>query len=348
MMMKPIAGMLFFLMLMHPLPGQDKKRNSGAGNQLTVVFYNVENLFDTTDDPLYEDDEFLPRGDKEWTEERFNKKIEDLSGVIHAINPEALPEILGLCEVENRFVLEQLVQSDKLESSNYQIIHEDGPDERGIDVAFLYNPESFRPESYRIIPVDFPRDTMTTRDILYVKGTAHPGETFHFFVNHWKSRSGGMQATENKRIYSSVLLRKAVDSIISFDPGSNIVIMGDLNDEPTNISIHHFLRANNKRKNADPRDLFNLFYDMHNLGDVGTYHYQGNWNMLDQIIISQTLLDGTGFTTTYEGGKIFKADFLLYDNPKANARVPDKTYGGTAYYGGISDHLPVYVVFEWR
>jgi len=347
-MIKSVSIGLLILILVHPLLAQQKRNKTEVIQTLTVAFYNVENLFDTTDDPRFNDDEYLPQGSKAWTNERYEKKINDLAHVLYSITPETPIEFIGLCEVENRDVLERLVQSPDLEPGHYDIVHKDGPDERGIDVAFLYNREIFEVESYRTLKVNFPRDTITTRDILYVKGNAKPDETFHFFVNHWKSRSGGLQATENKRIFSAVILRKMVDSIISFDPGSHIVIMGDFNDEPTNISIHHFLQANNKRKNTGSRDLYNLYYDLHNLQDAGTYHFQGSWNMLDQIIVSQSLLNNTGYSTTYDGGKIYKEDFLLYDNPKANARIPDKTYGGDTYFGGISDHLPIFVVFEWK
>ncbi len=321
---------------------------SNDNKSFTVVFYNVENLFDTENNPEFEDDEYTPGGSKKWTEKRFQKKIGAISGVLMAIDKKNPPGIIGFCEVENRMILEQLGQLPDMEKGNYAVVHEDSPDRRGMDVALMYRKDVFELTAYKSLHVDFPRDTSTTRDILYVKLKAPGNEFLHFFVNHWKSRSEGQQVTENKRAWSAIVLRKAVDSILNFEPEARIIIMGDFNDEPTNMSLNTLLQANNKRKNASPRDLYNLYYDRHNTEDRGTYHYKGNWNMLDQIIISQALLQEPGYHTGYDAGKILKEDFMLYENPKANASIPNKTYGGDTYFGGISDHLPVYVVFELK
>ncbi len=314
--------------------------------RLTVMFYNTENLFDTVDDPATADDEFTPAGRKEWTQERYEKKLEDLAKVITDLLPKGLPDLIGLCEVENRTVLEELARTGRLKKIGYGIVHEESPDRRGIDVALLYNPDRFRYLSHRSMPIRFPRDTTRVRDILYIKGRAG-GEMLHIFVNHWKSRSGGTRATEQKRIFSAVVLRRAVDSILNFEPQARIIIMGDFNDEPTNMSIMQILMAADKRKNTGRRDLYNLMYDMHNLHDTGTYSYKGSWLMLDQIIVSYPLLqDKNGWHTGYDGGHIFSEEWMLYDNPKAGRPVPNRTYAGPAYTGGISDHLPVYCSFE--
>ena len=268
--------------------------------------------------------------------------------MLTSINKRELPEVIGLCEVENELVLKDLISAGKLKRGDYGIIHNDSPDLRGIDVALLYRKGAFTPLDIRNLPIHFPRDTTRVRDILLVKGKTDHAEILYLFVNHWKSRSGGQKQTEQMRMYSAVVLRKAIDSIINLEPNAKIISLGDYNDEPTNASIYSILRAGNKRKNASSRDLYNLMYDPHNLGDVGTYHYKGSWNMLDQVIISQALLqDQKGYHTSFGGGKIFKEEWMLYDNPKANAKVPNKTYGGDIYFGGISDHLPVYVVL-WR
>ncbi len=328
-----------FLLTATLLPAKDPPR-------LTVMFYNTENLFDTVDDPTTADDEFTPSGAKAWTEERYRKKLEDLSKVIAGVVPKGLPALIGLAEVENRRVVEDLARTGRLRKEKYGIVHEESPDKRGIDVALLYDPARFRYLSHHAISVHFPRNQTKVRDILYVKGRAD-GEMLHIFVNHWKSRSGGKKATEQMRIFTAVVLRRAVDSILNFEPQAKIIIMGDFNDEPTNTSIMQILMAADKRKNISRRDLYNLMYDMHNFHDTGTYSYKSRWLMLDQIILSYPfLLDKTGWHTDYAGGHIFSQEGMLYDNPKAGRPVPNRTYGGNNYFGGISDHLPVYCTLE--
>ena len=319
-----------------------------SGNKIfTIVFYNTENLFDFEDDPLTMDDDFTPGSEKNWNKEKYLKKTEDISKVLSSIGKKDLPAIIGLAEIENKKVLTDLINTNNLSKGNYGIVHYDSPDRRGIDVAILFRKDLFKVESHKSIPINFPRDTILTRDILMVKGKTNDSENLYVFVNHWKSRSGGRAVTENKRNYSAVILRKAVDSILNFEPKAKIVIMGDFNDEPTSRSIHQILQASNKRKNRNQRDLYNLMYDMHNLNDSGSYHYSGSWNMLDQIIISQALLDPEqGYFTDFEGGNIFNEEWILYNNSKAGTWTPSKTYGGNTYFGGISDHLPVYVVLR--
>ncbi|MBE9509963.1 MAG: hypothetical protein IMY71_03725 [Bacteroidetes bacterium] len=314
----------------------------------TIVFYNVENLYDTENDPDTEDDEFTPEGNKKWNSEKYLKKLKDLSTVFHSINSRELPEVIGLCEVENKKVLEDLITTGKLKKGNYEIVHENSEDKRGIDVALLYRKDEFQYLAHRSIPVHFKFDTVShARNILYVKGKTGNKETFHFLVNHWKSRSGGQQVTEPKRIYAAVTLRKVVDSIFNFEPEAKIIIMGDFNDEPTNMSLHSILQANNKQKNANPRELYNLMYNNHNLNNIGTYSYKGDWNMLDQIIVSQKVIsDKKNYHCNFSSGTIYQDKWMMYDNPKVGMLTPNKTYGGDMYFGGVSDHLPVFVILE--
>ncbi len=312
---------------------------------LTVMFYNVENLFDTENDPKIEDEEFTPESEKAWDMERYEKKLDDIASVIQAVNEAETPEIIGLCEVENLKVLEDLIQTKGLKRGNYGIVHHNSPDTRGIDCALLYKMEEFTVSSSEAIPVSFPFDSaLTTRDILHVTGKTSDNETLHLFVNHWSSRWGGQKESEPKRLYCAVQLRMAVDKIMNEDPEAKIIIMGDFNDEPTNRSVFEMLLANNKRKNTRNRELYNLMYDAHNQKNEGSYNYQGTWNMLDQIIVSQPVLKDTrGWHCSYEDGRILKADFMLYHNEEKDEYTPNRTYGGPNYYGGISDHLPVYV-----
>ena len=311
----------------------------------TVVFYNVENLFDTIDQPGVNDQEFLPSAEKKWNSERYLKKIEDLAKVIGSIGDD-LPELVGLSEVENRDVLLDLIHSSALLSANYGIVHEDSPDERGIDVALLYRKDRFVYKNHEKLEISLPFDsTDRTRDILYINGEAPDGKELNIFVNHWSSRYGGTKESEPKRLIAAVTLRRRIDMLLARSSDPRIIIMGDFNDEPTNRSVNGILQASDKRKNIEVGDMYNLFYDMHNLYNRGSYHYKETWNMLDQIIVSYNLINQKSkYSTTYEGGIIYKADFMTFKNQEGD-EVPNRTYGGPVYYGGISDHFPIYVVF---
>ncbi|OFY56178.1 MAG: hypothetical protein A2Y87_04290 [Bacteroidetes bacterium RBG_13_46_8] len=319
--------------------------------QFTVVFYNVENLFDIIDEPGKKDEEFTPGSAKQWSEERYEKKLGNLARVLSSISQDELPEIIGICEAENRTVLEDLINDRQLKKGDYGIVHEESNDIRGIDVALLYRKGLFTIGSHDMVSVSLPFDSsVTMRNILHVEGKADNRETIHFFVNHWTSRSDGEQASEPMRLYTAIALRKAVDGILNKDNGAKVIILGDFNDEPTSRSIFEMLYANNKRKNTSSRELYNLMFDMHNNdleNDTGTYSYRGHWNMLDQIIVSQQVIkDQTGYHTDYDGGRIFKQEWMLYFDQNLLVGLPDRTYGGDVYYGGFSDHLPVYMVLR--
>ena len=337
--MKKVILLSLYIAIFGMLSGQHKDL------AFTVAFYNVENLFDLVDHPETQDEEFTPESEKAWDMEKYEKKLDDLSSVIQAINKDELPEIIGLCEVENKKVLDDLIQTKILKKGEYGIVHYESPDLRGIDCALLYRMQEFNVISSRSIPVSFPFDSAeTTRDILYVEGRTRDNERLHFFVNHWSSRRGGEKETEPKRIFCAIALRKEVDALLNKDPEARIIIMGDLNDEPTNRSVFEMLLANNKRKNAGDRELFNLMYDMHNMDGAGSYNYRGTWNMLDQIIVSKAVINNrAGLHCDYESGRILKEEFMMYLQEENQQYVPNRTYGGPEYYGGISDHFPVYV-----
>ncbi|MCF8381022.1 MAG: hypothetical protein K9H49_15715 [Bacteroidales bacterium] len=313
----------------------------------TIISYNVENLFDTIDNPDFIDEEFTPGSDKKWNSEKYYKKLDDLGAVLSSQNKKELPEIIGLMEVENRAVLEDLVATKSLKDGNYAIIHEEGKDARGIDVALLYRKDELSSVKFESIPILFPFDSSTTtRDILHVWGKTEDGQNMHFFVNHWSSRIGGNKETEPKRMYAAVSLRRQLDLLYSKENDPRIVIMGDFNDEPTNRSLMSILMAGNKYKNIETGDLYNLFYDKHNVLNEGSYNYRNNWNMLDQIIVSYNLINQKDrYSCNYDSGKIIKEDFMIFINEQGQ-EVPNRTYGGPNYYGGISDHFPVTVVFE--
>ena len=319
-----------------------------AKNSTTVVFYNVENLFDTYDDQLTSDEEFTPESPKKWDKVKYEKKINDLAKVISLVNKNELPGIIGLAEVENLKVLEDLVNNSYLKNGNYGIIHYDSKDERGIDVALLFSKSEFKLIDSKPIPVVFGFDIVdVTRDILYVKGVTNDNNTCYIFVNHWPSRTSGEQESEIKRITAAVTLRKEVDGILNFEKDARIIIMGDFNDEPTNKSLLQILNATNKRKNINYRDLFNMMYDTHNIGTSGTIAYQNEWQMFDQIIVSPAFLKkGNGYYLNFDDGRIYCNETMLFSNPETGFKSPNRTFGGDTYYGGVSDHLPVYVVLR--
>ncbi len=279
---------LIILFCLHFQAGQAQNKE----NSFVVMSYNVENLFDTFDDPLTNDDDFTPEGLKKWTDERYKEKLENLTQVILSIPADEMPAIIGLAEVENRSVLEDLVSTRKLRKGKYEIIHEDGLDPRGIDCAMLYRPDLFTYKSHVYIPVEDPLNPdYLYRGILYVQGKAVDGSNLHIFMNHWKSRGGGSAETEKQRMFTAITLRKQMDILLAQGADQKLIVMGDFNDEPTNTSIITGLSASGKRKNITMGDRYNLFYDKHNLENLGTYNYRGEWNMLDQVIVSYNLLN---------------------------------------------------------
>ncbi|MCK5823126.1 MAG: endonuclease [Bacteroidales bacterium] len=339
--MKKYFLLITFLFTISLSFAQDKEYDTKT--KLTVVSYNVENLFDTFDDAVKKDEEFTPTGKKKWTNERFNEKINNISKVICSINENELPEIIGLYEIENDYVLKALIKKGCLAKGDYKFVHEESPDFRGIDVALLYRADEFKCLSHKKIPIIFPFSKITkTRDILYIKGIASDTDTLHIFLNHWSSRLGGQIKSEPKRVFIAKLLRLHVDSLLEINHNAKIIIMGDFNDEPTNISINNVLNANNKRKNTTYKDLYNLLYDKENIEGKGTLHYRKDWNMLDNLIVSQSLINSKeGYSLNYNSGKIFNPKWICYKDKSGNF-VPNRSYGGSKYFGGYSDHFPVY------
>lgn len=317
-------------------------------NSLTIVFYNVENLFDISNDPNTADEEFLPKSPKNWNSEKYIKKITDLSQVLSSVNSKELPAFIGLAEIENRKTVEDLASSPALRKGKYGIVHFDSKDERGIDVALLYSQDDVELLDSKAIPVSFGKDIQdVTRDILYARCRIKGDNVYHIFVNHWPSRSPNEQESEIKRVMAAIALRKEVDNILNTDNSAHIIIMGDFNDEPTNKSVFQILNATNKRKNVHYRDLFNLMYDLHNTGNEGSITYKDNWQMFDQIIVSESVLTkGSNYYVSYGDAKIFKSDQVLAKDPVSGTLSISRTYDGNKYTGGSSDHLPVFVIMQ--
>lgn len=294
----------------------------------SIVFYNVENLFDTEDDPRTNDADFLPTGKLKWTEERYNHKLQQLAKAISWTGPE-LPAVIGLCEVENVRVVHDLARNAELAAIGYVVLHFDSPDERGIDVALLVDPARARVLHAEALPVALDDDA--TRDVLHAQLDVLGTADLHVFVNHWSSRSGGQEASEPKRLAAASVVRAQVDVLLEQDPEARILIMGDLNDGPTDRSVQQGLRASCNPN--DGADLFALMC-MDQPAGHGSHQYQGQWNYLDQFVVSRSLLERT------ESAKALWDKRLLFRHPK-HGQSPDRTYSGGHYKGGFSDHLPV-------
>lgn len=313
---------------------KDFSMDTIAPEKVTIAFYNVENLFDTKDDPHTNDNDFTPKGRKAWNDDRYYKKLDNISRVINVINRKNWPIIVGLAEVENATVIKDLIKDNDLIDAQYDFIHFESPDPRGIDVAMLYRPELFhvlKSKSINIYNPEHPNSK--TRDILYVKGEFYNNEVFHFFVNHWSSRRDGASETEPKRIFQAKILKKHINEILSKDKEAKIIVMGDFNDYPVNKSITNTLKAG--IDNDD--ELFNLAYVLHE-EDKGTINYKNDWGMFDQFIVSKSLFNKNGLHLNVKQQKILTDKWLIWKGKK-----PNRTYGGTKYYGGFSDHLPTFI-----
>jgi len=341
--MKNFKLLIISIVLLSACNSSKEYVNNDGKRTYRIGFYNVENLFDLENNPDKIDDDFTPEGRNNWNQERYTKKINDLARVIEAMK---YPAILGVCEVENQAVCKDFCEKTSLSAKGYGVVHYESPDKRGIDNAFLYQKKAFRVLSSNNIRIEFPagmleEEDYKTRDAIYVRGIFHKKDTFHFFVNHWPSRRGGLEKSEPKRTYVAKQIRKEVDAIYQKSPKANIVIMGDFNDEPTNKSLQEVLGATMDRSACQPTGLYNLMSNLDKEGK-GSYNYRGNWNMLDQLIVSCNLANDRGYS--FSEPVIFKADWMIYKDKKYGDK-PNRTYGGPNYYGGFSDHYPIYVDF---
>ncbi len=315
---------------------------------LRIMFYNVENLFDTENDSLINDEEFLPKGARFWTKHKYYTKLNKIATTIVSVGGWSPPQIVGLCEIENRKVLDDLCKRTGLKNLKYRIIHKESPDKRGIDLALLYQKDSFKPHSYKAIQITFPFSKgTTTRDILYVKGVAKNDDTLHIFANHWPSRWGGQLESERKRIHVAKILRNEVDSIFKNNQNAKIVIMGDFNDYPNNKSIKEVLKARENFASPISSELYNLSTYIERKQNIGSHKHKADWGVLDQIIVSGALLNAkSGLKSAKENASIFSADFLLIDDETYTGKKNFRTYLGYKYIGGYSDHLPVILDLE--
>jgi predicted extracellular nuclease len=322
----------------------------GQQKKYSVAFYNVENLFDTMDDENTYDEEFLPEGTYKWTEERYRTKLERLSEVFYKLASAAsgYPVVIGVSEIENRRVLEDLAAMPKMAPARYAIVHFDSPDARGVDVAFFYRPDVLQVTESAAVRVAVPdRPTFRTRDIVRFAAVID-NERFHFFVNHWPSRRGGQQASAPLREAAAATLRHVVDSIRAAEPDAKIVVMGDLNDDPNDRSIEKVLGAKGKWNDVGAGDLFNPMYALWKDG-YGTLAYNDTWNVFDNLIVSDNLVNNApnGYQVYRPRNHkyyafIFNKPFLTQQDGRYKG-YPWRTYAGSNFQGGYSDHFPVYL-----
>lgn len=296
-----------------------------------IGFYNVENLFDTIDNPHTRDNDFLPDGKKKWDTEKYNTKIENIAQVI-----DSLPNVifLGLCEVENKHVLADLKATQRLYKKGYSIIHKDSPDGRGIDIAAFYKADFFELIKHHYYKVKLPgRTTYSTRDLLYVKGLPFSKDTLHIFVNHWPSRYGGQEKTNPDRMHVAQVIAQKMDSIRSYHGDAQFIVMGDLNDTPKDSSVQWLMKQTQLQNQA-----FSL------PDSIGTYNYRGSWDVLDHIMYSRNLEKGKSFEINQKAYQIYGPKFIQYQK-KDGSWAPNRSFG-YRYYGGYSDHLPVVLQIE--
>lgn len=340
--MKPlIAACLFFLCFLFSTAQKQQYKVA------VVAFYNLENFYDTIDNPIVNDDEFTPKGDKNYNSKIYVDKVTHLATVISQIgadvNPDG-PALLGVAEIENDTVLNDLIANSAIKARGYHYVHYDSRDLRGVDVGLIYNPKYFTVEDSRKLFVLLPSGSKTsflTRDVLWVKGKLN-GETVHVFVNHWPSRLGGEERSAPARAAAAMVDKKFMDSIQKEDVNAKIIMMGDLNDDPISPSLTKVIGAKGDSAKVKPGGFYNPWVDMYKKG-IGTLAYQDAWGLFDQIIISQSWLnkDQPGFF--FYKQHIFNQEYLIENIGKYKG-YPMRTWDGNTYRGGYSDHFPTYLI----
>ena len=335
---------LFAFML---LSGTLLAQKGGDYKVASIGFYNLENFFDTLDNPITNDADYLPTGRLLWDTPKYMSKVHNMATVVSQMGTELTPDglaILGVADIENRKVLEDMADDSLLKARNYQIVHFESPDRRGIDCAFLYQAKYFTLLGAKPYPVSLQREKDTvqdfTRDILYVCGN-FDGEKIHLMVGHWPSRLGGESASAWRRARSAGVCKHIADSLRMEDPNAKIIIMGDLNDDPNNKSITEVLQSKSDVRKVGPGDMYNPMYDFFKDGN-GTLAYRDSWDLFDQMMLSQAfVMKKTGGWQLYKA-MIFRKPWLL-QTEGAFRGYPFRTFVGDIFINGYSDHLPVYM-----
>ena len=338
----------FIIFLFFTLPGFVACQTED--DTLFVAFWNLQNLFDTIDDPTIDDEEFLPNSELEWTDDRLDKKMFNLARTIRKMNNDRGPDILGVCEVENETVLVEMVNR-YLSDLSFGVAYIESPDKRGIDNGLIYKSDKFKLLNVQADTV-YLDDGWPTRLIFGANLLTNENIKVTVFVNHWPSRSGGQLETETNRIAAAQTLRNAVDRIFEVDSLANIFIIGDFNDDPVNVSLLETLKANpikcdsviTELEMKAENELFNLSYQAFENGE-GSYKYRDTWNMLDQVIVSGSIIVGNDFNYICNTFEVFKPELIVTRSGEYEG-TPFPTYGGKRYLGGYSDHFPVTAQFK--
>ena len=313
-----------------------------------IGFYNLENLYDTINDPFKNDEEFLPNSERNYNSRVYFDKLDRLSDVISQIGTDINPDgvaLLGVAEIENDTVLTDLVHRPKLKYRNLKFVHYNSPDARGVDVGLIYNPKYFKPIFSAPLFVQLPggsKDAYYTRDVLYVKGILD-GDTIHVFVNHWPSRSGGEERSAPARAAAAAVAKARIDSLMAINPLTKVVLMGDLNDDPVSPSLTKVIAAKDKIKKVEPGEMYNPWVEMYKKG-IGTLAYQDAWGLFDQILVSYGWLNKEQTGYFYQKASIFNRDFLVQKTGKYRG-YSKRTWDGITYNYGYSDHFPTYIMF---
>ncbi len=315
-----------------------------------IGFYNVENLFDTTHDEGKNDYDFTPTGSYQWNEMKYRHKLHNMASVLAEMGTDVLPNVgcaaIGLAEVENDHVMNDLTAQPELAARGYKYVHIEGPDHRGIDCALIYNPKLFTVRDTKLVPYvyDLPKDsTRATRGFLTVSGTL-AGEHVTIIVCHLPSRGAGSYYRE----LGGKQVKALKDSLLREDPKVKVLVMGDMNDDPTNKSMYECLSAKPEIKEVGSNDMYNPWYNVLVKEGTGTLQYQGKWNLFDQIIMTPNLLNKAGKKDFSElkfwKNQIFRRDYLLQESGKYKGNTKRTTAGGV-WLDGYSDHLPVVTYF---
>ncbi|SIR43153.1 endonuclease/exonuclease/phosphatase family protein [Pontibacter lucknowensis] len=343
--MRYVIKTFFFLFSLTILSGCASLTSSTKKTKLyTVAFYNTEKLYDTKNDPKTDDDGFTPEGIMQWDEDRYKTKIRNIAKVIESIGGKNGADLLGVSEVENRQVLEDLVSSSPLRKRRYNIIHYDSPDPEGLDVALLYNPRVFKPTTHTNLPIKFSEKGFSSRGILQVKGTL-AGEPVTIYVNHWPEDRGSTTLGTARRREAAVELRRQLDAQQKADRDAKIIVLGDFTDEPKSSNMEKVLRATGRPDPSYNEELFNTFYLWYVQGH-GSFHTRNDNKMRDQILVSKSLLNTRG-GLHYAHGSAFIHDpeFAKFTFGRYKD-TPRQTWSGTLYIGGYSDHFPVYIKLQ--
>ncbi len=311
-----------------------------SSNRFLIAWWNVENLFDTIDDPT-QDDDFTPSGKYKWTEERLDYKFKQLSTVIRDLAQSrnyTLPDIMGFCEVEHQYLLDTLFQKH-LNAKSYRVVYYESPDPRGIDVGIAYNSAKFELLDSKPHRVNLGQGS--TRDILEAKFSSG-GKVLYVFANHWSSRRGGEEASEPRRIVAAQTLRARLDEILAQDSTADVIMLGDLNDEPTNNSVSKTLRAIGDLNQVLASSDGMLYNFMAVYQGIGTYYYQNHWERIDHAIVSKGLFDNKSFSVILNSFSVFHKTYMFErDRDGKPTEKPFRTFAGQRYLGGYADHLPI-------